>query len=398
MVEHPAARSARGSAASSSAAPLPAEFDDRAWKEGDGHGPDTADEASDHRVARRRRRDGRAHARVRLVARRRWVPWPSGPRACAARSASCSPPRPRSSCSGVAELVTLYNDAYRPVFGAKHPAALGQPARECWREVWDVLGPLFEGVMRTGEAFWAKRPPLLPGAARVRRGDLLRRLLRPVRDETGGVGGVFCIVSETTGRVLGERRLRTLRELGARPGGRRTARPWRRAAAGWRWRTPGTCRSPCYLLDDAGASARLGSTCGLQPGSARPRPRSTSDAADADAAAPRRGGARPKSSPPTPLATAAGRRGLRRSAWSCSHLVRGSAVARASWSPASSRYLALERRLPRLLRPGRRADRRRRSRTRAPTRRSASAPRRWPSWTGPRPPSSATSATSSARR
>ena len=67
MVEHPAARSARGSAASSSAAPLPAEFDDRAWKEGDGHGPDTADEASDHGMARRRGRDGRAHPRAGLV-------------------------------------------------------------------------------------------------------------------------------------------------------------------------------------------------------------------------------------------------------------------------------------------------------------------------------------------
>jgi hypothetical protein len=34
-----------------------------------------------------------------------------------------------------AELITLYNDAYAPVFGAKHPWALGRPAYECWREV-----------------------------------------------------------------------------------------------------------------------------------------------------------------------------------------------------------------------------------------------------------------------
>ena len=54
------------------------------------------------------------------------------------------------------DFVALYNDAYRPVFGAKHPAALGQPARECWREVWHVLQPLFEGVMQSGEAFWAQ--------------------------------------------------------------------------------------------------------------------------------------------------------------------------------------------------------------------------------------------------
>src|SRR5204862_5189677 len=34
------------------------------------------------------------------------------------------------------ELVTLYNDAYRPVFGAKHPAALGAPVRQAWPELW----------------------------------------------------------------------------------------------------------------------------------------------------------------------------------------------------------------------------------------------------------------------
>jgi signal transduction histidine kinase len=39
-------------------------------------------------------------------------------------------------------------------------------------------------------------------------------LASPVRDESGRVGGVFCIVSETTRRVVDERRLRALRDLG----------------------------------------------------------------------------------------------------------------------------------------------------------------------------------------
>jgi hypothetical protein len=54
------------------------------------------------------------------------------------------------------ELVAVYNDGYRAVFGSKHPAALGMPARKCWAEVWDVLEPLFGDVVSTGEAFWAK--------------------------------------------------------------------------------------------------------------------------------------------------------------------------------------------------------------------------------------------------
>ena len=55
------------------------------------------------------------------------------------------------------EFSVLYNDAYRPVFGAKHPHALGLPGREAWSEIWDsVLHELLAGVVRTGEAFWAK--------------------------------------------------------------------------------------------------------------------------------------------------------------------------------------------------------------------------------------------------
>src|SRR6185369_4914259 len=123
------------------------------------------------------------------------------------------------------EFVTLYNDAYRPVLGTKHPQALGQPGRETWREIWSTqLGALLEGVVQTGEAFWAR--------------DLLFLLERhgfveetyfdvsydPVRVESGSVGGVFCIVTETTERVIGERRMALLRDLAARNATARTAR------------------------------------------------------------------------------------------------------------------------------------------------------------------------------
>jgi len=73
------------------------------------------------------------------------------------------------------DLIALYNDAYRPVFGAKHPWALSQPARECWREVWDVLRPLFEGVMRNRGSFLGARSPLLPRASPIIRSRERRR-------------------------------------------------------------------------------------------------------------------------------------------------------------------------------------------------------------------------------
>src|SRR6478752_6810348 len=34
------------------------------------------------------------------------------------------------------KFVQLYNDAYRPVLGDKHPRSMGQPTSECWSEIW----------------------------------------------------------------------------------------------------------------------------------------------------------------------------------------------------------------------------------------------------------------------
>ena len=121
------------------------------------------------------------------------------------------------------ELVAIYNDAYRPVLGAKHPDALGVAARRLFSEAWHVLEPLFMGVVNTGEAFWAKDHEF----ALERHGYLEETYFDvsydPVRDETGRVGGLFCIVSDTTGRIVGERRLAALRDLGGIGAGASTA-------------------------------------------------------------------------------------------------------------------------------------------------------------------------------
>ena len=113
------------------------------------------------------------------------------------------------------DLIALYNDAYRPALGIKHPGALGQPAREVWKEFWqDVLRPLLEGVLNTGDAFWGSDYPFFLERLGYPEETYFDVSYDPVRDESGGVGGVFCIVSETTGRVVGERRLRLLRDIG----------------------------------------------------------------------------------------------------------------------------------------------------------------------------------------
>ncbi|MBQ1497172.1 MAG: PAS domain-containing protein [Sphingomonas sp.] len=104
------------------------------------------------------------------------------------------------------EFCALYNEAYAPTIGDKHPRALGQSALIWWGELWDDLGPLLQGVRDTGETFWAKDRPFYierdQGRGETTYFDIS---YSPVFDDDGTVGGVLCIVSETTARVLAER-------------------------------------------------------------------------------------------------------------------------------------------------------------------------------------------------
>jgi signal transduction histidine kinase/DNA-binding response OmpR family regulator len=110
----------------------------------------------------------------------------------------------------------FYNDRYRPVLGAtKHPGALGTPATEIFPEAWPFIGPLFESTRR-GDSV-ALDDVLIP----LERYGYLENCYftlsySPIRDESGGVGGMLAVVAETTERVEGERRLKTLRELARR--------------------------------------------------------------------------------------------------------------------------------------------------------------------------------------
>ncbi len=113
------------------------------------------------------------------------------------------------------DFAMFYNDAYIPPLGPeKHPQFLGRPAHEPWADIWDVVGPLAEGVYTTGKSVWFENLPLFM----VRTGYLEETCFTfsysPAREESGAIGGVFCTCQETTERVLAERRLRVLQELG----------------------------------------------------------------------------------------------------------------------------------------------------------------------------------------
>jgi signal transduction histidine kinase/CheY-like chemotaxis protein len=114
------------------------------------------------------------------------------------------------------EFTQFYNDGYRPILGStKHPAALGGSTRDTFAEIWDFIGPMFEQVMQSGQPTFLEDQILPMDRHGYVEECYFTFCYSAIRDDSGTVGGVFVTVTETTDRVLGERRLRTLRDLGA---------------------------------------------------------------------------------------------------------------------------------------------------------------------------------------
>jgi len=108
----------------------------------------------------------------------------------------------------------FYNDAYISFLGhAKHPMYLGRSARECWSEIWPIIEPMLEGVYETGEATWSEDLQLALNRHLPREEGYFTFSYSAIRADDGSIGGIFCACNETTIRVIGERRLRTLRDL-----------------------------------------------------------------------------------------------------------------------------------------------------------------------------------------
>ncbi|WP_249582331.1 hybrid sensor histidine kinase/response regulator [Pseudomonas viridiflava] len=112
------------------------------------------------------------------------------------------------------QFIALYNDAYAPSIGDKHPGALGRPAIENWGELWDDLEPLLQGVRDTGKTFSAKDRPFYIKRFGAGETVYFNVSYSAVREADSSIGGVLCIVTETTERVQFERRQAFLIELG----------------------------------------------------------------------------------------------------------------------------------------------------------------------------------------
>jgi hypothetical protein len=164
------------------------------------------------------------------------------------------------------EYTFFYNGAYRPILGTtKHPQFIGGRMEDCWSDVWPVVGPLMDSARIRHEATWSENLLLVMTRNGYAEEAYFTFSYSPVRDETGE-GGVFCEVAETTGQILAERRLRTLRMMTS------NAKTVEEAGAVTAQILAGNPLdipfALVYLLDDAEREARLAGATGVAPGTA----------------------------------------------------------------------------------------------------------------------------------
>ena len=162
----------------------------------------------------------------------------------------------------------LYNDAYKAIIGGKHPAALGQPTSVVWKEIWSDITPLLERAMGGDEGTYVEGQLLIMERSGYREETHYTFSYTPIPDGDR-VGGIICFNTDDTGRVIGERQLTLLRDLGAEVGDLRSAAEvWQRAAAALAGNARDVPFAACYAFDGDGATASLVAATGIEPGSA----------------------------------------------------------------------------------------------------------------------------------
>jgi signal transduction histidine kinase len=163
--------------------------------------------------------------------------------------------------------VQIYNDGYWPICGGKHPYSMGQDFTECWASAWPAIGEAFVRA-RAGVTSYLENQRMFLDRNGYLEETFFTFSFSPIRDESGSVGGLFHPVTETTSRMLSERRTRGLRDLAARAGKAQSMEEACTLAAqtlaDYELDLPFVL---FYLFDTLRKEAQLIASTGLQPGS-----------------------------------------------------------------------------------------------------------------------------------
>src|SRR5271156_1395580 len=164
------------------------------------------------------------------------------------------------------QLTFFCNDAYLPTVGIRRDWVLGARSDEVWEEIWPDIGPRIDHVLTSGEATWDEGLLLFLERSGFAEETYHTFSYSPVYDDLSRIAGMLCVVTEVTERVIGERRLRVLRDLAARAAGMESVQEACDRLIGVlgedAWDVPFAC---LYVLDDDGTNARLAACAGDLP-------------------------------------------------------------------------------------------------------------------------------------
>lgn len=112
------------------------------------------------------------------------------------------------------ELIKFYNDPYKAIAGGKHPQALGKPAAEVWNDIWQDIAPMLRQVMDKDEGTYVESQLLIMERNGYPEETYYTFSYTPIPGDHGGTAGMICANSDDTDKIISERQLRTLTQLG----------------------------------------------------------------------------------------------------------------------------------------------------------------------------------------
>jgi len=155
------------------------------------------------------------------------------------------------------DLTFFCNDAYLPTVGLKRDWVLGARSDQVWKEIWPDIGPRIEHVLASGDATWDEGLLLYLERSGFSEETYHTFSYSPVYDDQIRIAGMLCVVTEVTERVIGERRLRVLRDLAAQSSGIESVDGSCRRAIQVLAQYPNDLPfAALYLLDEQSAGAR----------------------------------------------------------------------------------------------------------------------------------------------
>lgn len=114
------------------------------------------------------------------------------------------------------ELIKLYNDPYKTIVMGKHPWALGKPASVVWKDIWKDIELMLQKVMKENEGIYVEEQLLIMERSGYPEETYYTFSYTPVAGDDGTTEGMICFNTDDTDRIISERQLKTLTQLGKR--------------------------------------------------------------------------------------------------------------------------------------------------------------------------------------